>query len=291
MALSRGNATRIPFCEARYGRGIVGPMSGCDAREEADLRFPSAFMARYGSKRQRDAKLTRQRLLKAAIRLFSEHGYHGTSGGRIATTAKVNNAMLYHHFRNKRGIFRAAFREVCGRLDSMRFYAVERGYGPTEKLRRLIECHFQFLDGNPEYARLLLWVNLDRGQHLGIDAALLTKSAFFEQFRLVVESGIRTGEFNRELDVSQLLIHLVGLCSIYHSNQRSLSHALGLDLSSPAVKSEGLSGAIRLVFDGITPRPEQARRAYPPMKIAASCPPSPSVGSPRWAAALAQAGD
>ena len=213
--------------------------------------------------RPRNAARTRRRLLKAAIRLFAEHGYHGVAVDQIVMLAKVNKRMVYHYFGSKSGLFQAAFREVYDRLGLVEFSAIERGYSPREKLTRLVESYFQFLDDDPVYTRFLLWANVEKGRYLGKDEKVLTKAPFFERFRSIAEEGMKTGEFNRDLNIPQLLIHLIGLCFIYHSNQYSLSKGLGIDLGSREVKTEGLNHVIRLVFEGITPRspaaPEPAK--------------------------------
>jgi TetR/AcrR family transcriptional regulator len=212
----------------------------------------------FKQKMPRNAARTRQRLLKAAIRLFAEHGYHGVAVDKIVMAARVNKRMVYHYFGSKNGLFQAAFREVYDRLGSVEFYAIERGHSPREKLTRLVEGYFQFLDGDPVYTRFLLWANVEKGRYIGKEEKVLTKAHFFEQFRLIVEDGVRTGEFNHDLNIQQLLVHLIGLCFIYHSNQYTLSEGLGIDLGSREVKAEGLNQVIRLVFEGITPRPQAA---------------------------------
>jgi TetR/AcrR family transcriptional regulator len=116
-----------------------------------------------------------------------------------------------------------------------------------------LESYFQFLDDDPLFTRLLLWENVEKGKHIQKHQTL-TKNPFLEQFRQIVEEGMSTGEFNRDLSVPLLLVHLIGLCFIYHSNQFSLSQALNLDLADPKVKAQGLDQVLRLVFEGITSR-------------------------------------
>ena len=71
----------------------------------------------------------------------------------------------------------------------------------------------------------------------------------------IIEDGVAAGEFRRDLDVTHLVIHFIGLCFIYHSNRFSLSQSLELDLGSAAVKRRGLNQVLRLVFEGIAAEP------------------------------------
>jgi AcrR family transcriptional regulator len=200
---------------------------------------------------QRNPDRTRRRILQAAIRLFANHGFHAVSVDQIVGKARVNKRMVYHYFGSKDALFEAALSEVYQRIESIEFHAVERGRSPREKLSRLLESYFEFLDHEPEFTRLLQWENLEKGRHLTKENHLLTKNPFLARFRTIVEDGFAAGEFRRDLDVTHLMIHFIGLCFIYHSNRFSLSQSLELDLGDPKVKERGLNQVLRLVFDGI----------------------------------------
>lgn len=200
---------------------------------------------------QRNPDRTRRRILQAAIRLFATHGFHAVSVDQIVGRARVNKRMVYHYFGSKDALFEAALSEVYQRIESIEFHAVERGRSPREKLSRLLESYFEFLDEEPEFTRLLQWENLEKGRHLTKENHLLTKNPFLERFRTIVENGVETGEFRPDLDVTHLMIHFIGLCFIYHSNRFSLSQSLGVDLGNAKVKESGLNQVLRLVFDGI----------------------------------------
>jgi AcrR family transcriptional regulator len=200
---------------------------------------------------QRNPDRTRRRILQAAIRLFANFGFHAVSVDQIVGKARVNKRMVYHYFGSKDALFEAALSEVYKRIEEIEFHAVERGRSPREKLSRLLESYFEFLDLEPEFTRLLQWENLEKGRHLTKENHLLTKNPFLARFRTIVEDGIATGEFRRDLDVAHLLIHFIGLCFIYHSNRFSLSQSLEMDLGDAKVKERGLNQVLSLVFDGI----------------------------------------
>ncbi|MSU68756.1 MAG: TetR/AcrR family transcriptional regulator [Opitutaceae bacterium] len=202
----------------------------------------------------RNPDRTRRRLLRAAIKLFAQQGFHAVSVDAIVDLAKVNKRMVYHYFGSKDALFEAALVEVYGRIESIEFHAVELGRNPAEKLARLLESYFAFLDDEPEFTRLLQWENLEKGRHLTKANHLLTKNPFFERFQAIVQEGIAAGEFRTDLNVAHLLIHFIGLCFIYHSNRFSLSQSLNLDLGNVEVKQQGLRQVLALVFAGIAQR-------------------------------------
>ncbi|MEO6246668.1 MAG: TetR/AcrR family transcriptional regulator [Opitutaceae bacterium] len=208
----------------------------------------------------RNPDRTRRRILQAAIRLFSRQGFHAVSVDEIVGLARVNKRMVYHYFGSKDALFEAALAEVYKRIEAVEFDAVERGATSREKLSRLLENYFSFLDAEPEFTRLLQWENLEKGRHLTKANHLLSKNPFFERFRAIVQDGVTAGEFRADLDVTHLLIHFIGLCFIYHSNRFSLSQSLALDLGQAAVKARGLSQVLRLVFEGIASQPATDRR-------------------------------
>ena len=53
---------------------------------------------------------TKERILRAAERLFAEHGFDGVSVRQIAAAADVQLALLSYYFETKEGLYRAVFR-------------------------------------------------------------------------------------------------------------------------------------------------------------------------------------
>ncbi len=201
--------------------------------------------------RRRNPDRTKRRLLQAAIRLFSDKGYHGVSVDEIVGRAKANKRMVYHYFGSKSDIYLAALAEVFSRLEKIEFEAVTAKARPDEKLRLLIAANFKFLDENPEFVRLLLWENLEHGRNIARESTKVSKNPFMERFRSIIEEGVAAGVFRLPVDIKHLMINFIGLCFIYHSNRYSLSASLELDLDTPRNRELRLAQAIDLVFQGL----------------------------------------
>jgi AcrR family transcriptional regulator len=61
-----------------------------------------------------DSRLTRERLLLTATRLFAEHGYEGVSLRNIARAAKTHLALIHYHFGSKEDLYRAIWASRYG---------------------------------------------------------------------------------------------------------------------------------------------------------------------------------
>jgi len=55
----------------------------------------------------RPSKVTRNKIIKAAARIFAENGYDGASIRSIVAKADVNQAAINYHFGSKEGLYRA----------------------------------------------------------------------------------------------------------------------------------------------------------------------------------------
>jgi AcrR family transcriptional regulator len=60
---------------------------------------------------------TRRALLDAARSLFAERGYHGTAAEEIVRRAGLTRGALYHHFEDKKDLFRVVVDEMEGEID------------------------------------------------------------------------------------------------------------------------------------------------------------------------------
>jgi AcrR family transcriptional regulator len=72
----------------------------------------TASTTRRPGRREAEAQATRDALVQAALELFTERGYSGVGTEEIVARATVTRGALYHHFADKRDLFRAVFERV-----------------------------------------------------------------------------------------------------------------------------------------------------------------------------------
>jgi len=139
----------------------------------------------------------RKRILDAAIRVFAEHGYHGSRVGDIAEDAGVAHGLLYHYFASKDDVLRTIFVENWGQLIA-RFRAVEGADEPAgEKLEGIAKILLRTWRNDP--ALVTVMVREVARSHQLQDRVDEVREAFAIVQR-IVEEGQAEGVFRRELD-------------------------------------------------------------------------------------------
>jgi AcrR family transcriptional regulator len=113
----------------------------------------------------RPSEHTRNNIMKAAVALFAERGYDGTSVRAIVSKARVNQAAINYHFKGKEGLYfevlKVAF-EGYLRLDS--FDPEQLKDMPREEaLRVFVQQQLRPLlarDQMSRYIRIFAWENV-----------------------------------------------------------------------------------------------------------------------------------
>ena len=106
----------------------------------------------------------RDRIREAAIRVFSEKGFHEARAEEIAHLAGVAVGTIYNYFKNKEDILLDIFatefeqrRRFYGRLQAS-------GLPVVEQVRRILEEHFAGLGKRRELMKVLLQARFEPGK-------------------------------------------------------------------------------------------------------------------------------
>src|SRR5262245_13133337 len=98
---------------------------------------------------------SRDEILKAAIQLFANRGFHETSMSEVAREAHVSKALIFWHFKTKEELFVA----VLNRLLKPYFidFAEEAGVlDERAQMRKLVEFYISFVRDNASSVRFFL---------------------------------------------------------------------------------------------------------------------------------------
>src|SRR5205807_7389332 len=110
---------------------------------------------RLDSRAMAQADLTRERLVRAALELFTAQGYHDTTTPAIAKKAGVAEGTIYRHFAGKQQFFKELYRASARWADKLVKAADALKVGPREKLAELARGLVAGAAREPAVARLL----------------------------------------------------------------------------------------------------------------------------------------
>lgn len=106
--------------------------------------------------RARKAAATRDLIVSTARKLFSTQGYNASPIEQIVEEAQITRGALYHHFQDKRELFRAVFHAVEMDLAARANPApAEIGVQSWRRFRNRIQTFLDAILG-PEFHRILL---------------------------------------------------------------------------------------------------------------------------------------
>lgn len=97
----------------------------------------------------RDAARTRARIVDAARKEFSAHGFAGARMERIAQRANAKKQLIYHYFAGKEALFQEAYRWHPETLEPYASFPADPSL--------LLERRFEKVLGNVDWTRLLTW--------------------------------------------------------------------------------------------------------------------------------------
>jgi AcrR family transcriptional regulator len=119
-------------------------------------------------RRAEHASDTRVALVAVARQLFAAHGYDGTGTEQIVAEARVTRGALYHHFRDKADLFRAAMAEAAGEvaLQLTDEQLASESSSPLDDIREGVSAFLDVCVGG-DFQRIVL---VDGPRVLGADA-------------------------------------------------------------------------------------------------------------------------
>ncbi|MHB8845233.1 MAG: TetR/AcrR family transcriptional regulator [Nitrospirota bacterium] len=157
---------------------------------------------------------TRMAILTAARTVFARRGFEGASTREVAEVARVNNAMIYYHFKDKDELYRAVLADSFMAFDRIWDHAIFRSNVPVRaKIRKYIDEFIRYQHANEDLRRIMSMEFAACS-----DNCKWLADEFFsqshEKLAALLREGVRKGEL-KKLDVSFAIPSLVGM--IIHS--------------------------------------------------------------------------
>jgi len=151
------------------------------------------------------------RILHAALELFSERGFAAVSVQEIAQHAGLSKATVFHHFPNKEQLYLAVMRRAC--LDTSRFTdgVQAASASPLARLREFDSAHLAHLFGHPGISRLMLREAMEGEQQVTKAMAEEVMGEHFRRVVALIREGQTAGLLRADLAPETAAIAVAGL--------------------------------------------------------------------------------
>ena len=137
----------------------------------------------------------RTQIIKAAVKVFSEKGFHNAKVEEIAQLADVGKGTVYEYFSSKTELFQEMFRAgMQFYLENIRTEVGGSGVSCRDRLMKIAEMHLQFIMDYKELAKITMsepmQFHQDFRQWIFAERERKQKAV-----QAIIEEGIKTGEF------------------------------------------------------------------------------------------------
>jgi len=187
----------------------------------------------------------RERILKAAIKVFARKGFYATRVSEIAKAAGVADGTIYLYFKNKDDVLISIFEDRIGKLIEVLQQEVAARDTVEDKIRGVVEVQLGLLEGSRDLAEVVT-VNLRQSSRLLKQYATPLFTRYLEVIANVIHEGQRSGVVRKDLNPRILARALWG-----GLDGLALTWALGGD-SDPAALRKAAQQYGTLFLSGLT---------------------------------------
>lgn len=154
---------------------------------------------------------TERQIYACAVRLFYEHGYHGTSMRALAEAAGLEISSLYYYFHNKQDllvrIMTQTMHDLIGEVEG----ALDGLVDPEDCLRAALTAHILFHSTR----RMDVFIADSELRALELphrEALIRLRDAYEQIFADILRRGVAAGQFALP-DLQLSVYSLMGMCS------------------------------------------------------------------------------
>jgi AcrR family transcriptional regulator len=166
-------------------------------------------------------------ILQVAETQFGAKGYSGTHLQSIATEVGVQKTALYYYFESKQALYVAVLERMLETFDRVFSRTTKRGDLSVETLKTAIGDFNDVLAQNPNFARILVRIFIDR---ISVDESALEPllERIINPLLKFYSAGISAGIF-RKMSSRHALLSLIGAATFYYAAEQSSSDIVGIE--------------------------------------------------------------
>jgi len=201
--------------------------------------------------REQKKQETRQAIMQAAIKLFSEKGFEKTSIEELAKAAGIGKGTIYSYFQTKSDILHAFCEDELVGLHQELTDNADKEIPLLQQMVAIYMSEFRLITENREFGRLFMQQtafprDVDLAQHLE------NEDNYFKLLFPLLEKAQERGELRSDIELLHITGHFYGLylllVSAWYTGR------------IPTEEAEiALETLFRQAMEGLQPQPESGR--------------------------------
>ena len=178
-------------------------------------------------KQKRNAALTKARILKTSMELFSVKGFDATTVDDIATKSNINKAMVYYYYKNKAGLYEQVMSVLMENIYLDIHQEYQNSTTAIDGLKAFVITYGKYAQKHPYFPSLLL-------KELSNNGAQLPEKMFFKMRKIfsllssILKKGVDDGLF---FEVKPMMVHfmIMGTINLMITTQPMREKAIELE--------------------------------------------------------------
>lgn len=163
--------------------------------------------------------MTKKRILDVATEEFATLGYSGLSMNKLAEKLKINKAMIYYYFKDKRNLYDEVISSIIELNEEEKKEILNSSLEAKEKFKRYIKLYTKTISNNPNIIPLTLreMANFDLGIENDIPNSIEQELVLMKQ--IILQLNLK--EKYKDIDFYELKAMIIGTISSYYSMQKT----------------------------------------------------------------------
>lgn len=151
--------------------------------------------------KKRRSRDKRDRILKAAVKVFARNGFHATRVSEVAKAAGVADGTIYLYFKSKEELLVSLFEDRVSKLLAFMQDNLPKLPSAPDRLRAVIDMQLGLLEGERELAEVITII-LRQSTRLMKEFAAPKFLAYLDAIATIVQEGQAAGDFRQDVSPS-----------------------------------------------------------------------------------------
>ncbi|OIK12657.1 TetR family transcriptional regulator [Bacillus sp. MUM 116] len=151
-------------------------------------------------------EMRRDQIIKGAVNLFKDKGFHRTTTREIAKSAGIGFGTLYHYIRQKEDVLYLVCDKLYDQVHSLLEQGIDTKQGTIESLKQAMKIYFKVIDEMQDEV-LILYQETKSLSKDALPYVLDKEIAMTNMFKSIIDSCVKNGELNLSEKESELIAH------------------------------------------------------------------------------------